>query len=69
MANFDKITKGITKPCAKIQSIVSSTSGYKEEGDEENNEIKGRKKEENNEEKENNKNENNEENEEEQDNN
>ncbi len=35
MANFDKITKGITKPCARIQSIVSSTTGYKDdEGDE-----------------------------------
>ena len=32
MANFDKITKGITKPCARIQSIVSSTTGYREEG-------------------------------------
>jgi len=35
MSNFDKITKGIVKPCARIQSIVSSTSGYKEEGEEE----------------------------------
>ena len=74
MANFDKITKGITKPCARIQSIVSSTTGYKEEGDEEKDEIKGNEEEEeendeNNEEKENNENENYEENEEEQDNN
>ena len=29
MANFDKITKGITKPCARIQSIVSSTTGIR----------------------------------------
>ena len=74
MANFDKITKGITKPCARIQSIVSSTTGYKEEGDDEKGEIKGKEEEEdendeNNEEKENNDSENNEENEEEQDNN
>ena len=69
MANFDKITKGITKPCARIQSIVSSTTGYKEEGDDEKGEIKGKEEEEdendeNNEEKENNDSENNEENEE-----
>ena len=36
MANFDKITKGITKPCARIQSIVSSTTGIKEEENNEN---------------------------------
>ena len=42
MANFDKITKGITKPCARIQSIVSSTTGYKEEGEDEKDEIKGK---------------------------
>ena len=49
MANFDKITKGITKPCARIQSIVSSTTGMKEDEKDENeneneneeNEIKG----------------------------
>jgi len=35
MANFDKITKGITKPCARIQSIVSSTTGIREEENEE----------------------------------
>ena len=59
MANFDKITKGITKPCARIQSIVSSTTGYREEGvedEEENKEIEGKEKgndgEENNENKE-----------------
>ena len=39
MANFDKITKGITKPCARIQSIVSSTTGIKEEENDENNEM------------------------------
>ena len=41
MANFDKITKGITKPCARIQSIVSSTTGIREDENdinEENNE-------------------------------
>ena len=31
MSNFDKITKGITKPCARIQSIVSSTTGIRED--------------------------------------
>jgi hypothetical protein len=36
MANFDKITKGITKPCARIQSIVSSTTGIKEDENNEN---------------------------------
>ena len=66
MANFDKITKGISKPCARIQSIVSSTTGYKEEGDDEKNEIKGKEKEE---EENDNNNEKNEENEEEQENN
>ena len=40
MSNFDKITKGITKPCARIQNIVSSTTGIKEENKDEN-EIKG----------------------------
>ena len=40
MANFDKITKGIAKPCARIQSIVSSTTGIREDENEneENNE-------------------------------
>ena len=42
MANFDKITKGITKPCARIQSIVSSTTGYKEEIEDDKNEVKGK---------------------------
>ena len=45
MANFDKITKGIAKPCSRIQCIVSSTTGIQEdendENDENNNEIKG----------------------------
>ena len=40
MANFDKITKGITKPCARIQNIVSSTTGI-QENDNDENEIKG----------------------------
>ncbi len=42
MANFDKITKGIAKPCARIQCIVSSTTGIQEDENDENNEIKGR---------------------------
>ena len=41
MANFDKITKGITKPCARIQSIVSSTTVLKEDEKDDENEIKG----------------------------
>ena len=67
MANFDKITKGIAKPCARIQSIVSSTTGYKEEVDGEKDEIKGKEEEDNDENNE--ENENNKENEVEQDNN
>jgi hypothetical protein len=39
MSNFDKITKGITKPCARIQSIVSSTTGIRDDENDEN-EIK-----------------------------
>ena len=31
ISNFDKITKGVIKPCARIQSIVSSTTGIKDE--------------------------------------
>ena len=31
ISNFDKITKGVIKPCARIQSIVSSATGFKEE--------------------------------------
>ena len=38
MSNFDKITKGITKPCARIQCIVSSTTGVQEDENEENEE-------------------------------
>ena len=42
MANFDKITKGITRPCARIQNIVNSTTGNDEdEKDENGNIIKG----------------------------
>ena len=33
MSNFDKITKGIAKPSSRIQNIVSSTTGVKEEED------------------------------------
>ena len=40
MSNFDKITKGIAKPCSRIQNIVSSTTGVKED-DKDENEIKG----------------------------
>ena len=36
MANFDKITKGITKPCARIQSIVSTTTRIREKENDEN---------------------------------
>jgi len=36
ISNFDKITKGVIKPCARIQSIVSSTTGIKEEDIKEN---------------------------------
>ena len=35
ISNFDKITKGVIKPCSRIQSIVSSTTGIKEENSEE----------------------------------
>ena len=41
MANFDKITKGIAKPCSRIQCIVSSTTGIQEDENDEKNEIKG----------------------------
>lgn len=30
MANFNKITRGITTPCARIQSIVTSATGIKD---------------------------------------
>lgn len=45
MANFDKITKGITKPCSRIQSIVSSATKIEQEGTQEEgdgDEIKGK---------------------------
>ena len=35
ISNFDKITKGVIKPCSRIQSIVSSTTGIKEENSDE----------------------------------
>ena len=54
ISNFDKITKGVIKPCSRIQSIVSSTTGIKEEQSEE----EKNKKEENEEKKNDNKNEN-----------
>ena len=41
MSNFDKITKGITKPCARIQSIVSSTTGIREDENDQNAEENG----------------------------
>ena len=34
LASFDKITKGITKPCSRIQNIVNSTARLEEEGNE-----------------------------------
>ena len=42
MASFEKITRGITKPCSRIQSIVNSTSGIGEDenDDKENEKIK-----------------------------
>ena len=36
MANFDKITKGVIKPCSRIQNIVSSATGIKDEDEDEN---------------------------------
>ena len=41
MSNFDKITKGITKPCARIQNIVSSTTGIREDENDQNGEENG----------------------------
>ena len=38
MANFDKITKGVIKPCSRIQNIVSSATGIKDEDEDENEE-------------------------------
>ena len=41
ISNFDKITKGVIKPCSRIQSIVSSATGIKDEDEEnDNNNIK-----------------------------
>ena len=40
MSNFDKITKGIAKPCSRIQNIVSSTRAIKEDEKDENDENK-----------------------------
>ena len=60
ISNFDKITKGVIKPCSRIQSIVSSATGIKDEdekNDEEENENENKeekKENENKEEKENN---------------
>ena len=34
ISNFDKITKGVIKPCARIQSIVSSATGFREDEEE-----------------------------------
>ena len=36
ISNFDKITKGVIRPCARIQSIVSSANGIKEEEEKDN---------------------------------
>ena len=36
ISNFDKITKGVIKPCSRIQNIVSSATGIKDDEDEEN---------------------------------
>ena len=53
ISNFDKITKGVIKPCSRIQSIVSSATGIKDDGeDEEKNENVNKGEEENNENKE-----------------
>jgi len=40
MASFEKITRGITKPCSRIQSIVNSTSGI---GEDENDDMENEK--------------------------
>ena len=56
ISNFDKITKGVIKPCSRIQSIVSSATGIKEEdekNDEEENENENKEEKENNNEEEN----------------
>ena len=56
ISNFDKITKGVIKPCSRIQSIVSSATGIKDDEDEE--EKKDKNEKDNKDEKENNENEN-----------
>ncbi len=51
ISNFDKITKGVIKPCSRIQNIVSSATGIKDEDDEKNeneNENKNKEKKEDN---------------------
>ena len=56
ISNFDKITKGVIKPCSRIQSIVSSATGIKDEdekNDEEENENENKEEKENNNEEEN----------------
>ena len=56
ISNFDKITKGVIKPCARIQSIVSSATGFREDEEEKKSEEKDKEnagKEENKENKEN----------------
>ena len=40
ISNFDKITKGVIKPCARIQSIVSSATGFREDEEEKKSEEK-----------------------------
>ena len=40
MASFEKITRGITKPCSRIQSIINSTSGI---GEDENDDMENEK--------------------------
>jgi len=53
ISNFDKITKGVIKPCSRIQSIVSSATGIKDDDEEEdkkdNNENNNKEEKENNE--------------------
>ena len=36
ISNFDKITKGVIKPCSRIQNIVSSATGIKDDEEEKN---------------------------------
>jgi hypothetical protein len=48
MSNFDKITRGVIKPCGRIQSIISSASHKQnDDGDKNENEKKSEMKEEN----------------------